>query len=322
MVRHHHAQDLPDRDRAALVDGQRLLGHRGQPVPAGLLLDRRLDLADDRLRLVVPAVDGQPARALRHVAADQQDEQPEQRTETESHPPADVLGQEVLVQEQQGQRCAGGGAQPVRAVDDQIDPAAQLLGHQLVDGRVDRRVLTADAGPGQEPAREEVDRGGGKCGEHGRDEIHAKRHHEQPAPAEALGEVAEEQGTQAGSENVHGGGGSDVRRGDLEPAALLREAVTQGTHDRDLESVQDPHGAQSDQNGYVPPGPGQPVKPGGDRAMDHTHGHHLTRDAKPRTGGSTPAGSWFTAQLVPARRLLNNFSVNNDTLEQVMARFA
>ena len=48
------------------------------------------------------------------------------------------------------------GAEPVAAVDDQVDAAAHPGRDQLVDRRVDRRVLAADAGAGEEAGDEEV----------------------------------------------------------------------------------------------------------------------------------------------------------------------
>src|SRR4051794_28015440 len=43
-------------------------------------------------------------------------------------------------------------ADPERAVDRQVDLPAHARGDQLVDRRVDRRVLAADAGAGDRPA--------------------------------------------------------------------------------------------------------------------------------------------------------------------------
>ena len=66
---------------------------------AGLLFDRVLDLADDLLRLLVAPVDEEPARALGHVAADEQDADAEHGADPEGEPPADVRGEERGVEQ-------------------------------------------------------------------------------------------------------------------------------------------------------------------------------------------------------------------------------
>lgn len=139
------ARDRDERDRLALADGDRVLGL--VQLLAGVLPHARLDAVDDPLRLVVAAVDEQPARALGHVAAHEQDADPEQRPDRERQPPADVAGEEVGVEQEERADGAERRAQPVGAVDDQVHPPAHARGDQLVDGGVDRRVLAADAGP-------------------------------------------------------------------------------------------------------------------------------------------------------------------------------
>jgi hypothetical protein len=57
---------------------------------------------DDPLGLVVPAVERQPARALRHVAAHEQDAEREDRAHREREPPADVGVEQVGVQQDAG----------------------------------------------------------------------------------------------------------------------------------------------------------------------------------------------------------------------------
>jgi hypothetical protein len=93
-------------------------------------------------------VDEHPAGALGDVAPHQQDAEAEDRAKAEGQPPAQVGGEQVLVQQQQRQGGPERRPEPERAVDDQVDPAAEAGRDELVDGRVDGRVLAADAGPG------------------------------------------------------------------------------------------------------------------------------------------------------------------------------
>ena len=115
-------------------------------------------------------VDEQPARALRHVPTDEQHADRQDRAEAEGEPPADRRVHQRGIQQRQGEQRTAGGAQPEGAVDHHVDPTAVVLGDQLVDRGVDRRVLTADARPGEEPADEVpggVHREGGQHRGHG-----------------------------------------------------------------------------------------------------------------------------------------------------------
>ena len=122
---------------------------------AGGLLDLPLDVRDELVGLVRLAVDEHPARALGHVPAHEQDADAEHRAEAEREAPADVGGEDVLVEQHDRQGRARGRAEPERAIDDQVDGAAHAGRDQLVDGGVDRRVLAADAGAGEEAADRE-----------------------------------------------------------------------------------------------------------------------------------------------------------------------
>src|SRR5215467_5297496 len=89
---------------------------------------------------------------------------------------------------------------PVGAVDDDVDAPAVLLRDQLVDGRVDGRVLTADAEAGHEPEQKEPPRGERQRGHRRGGQVHRKGDHEELLPAEPVGQPAEEQRTDAGAE--------------------------------------------------------------------------------------------------------------------------
>ena len=78
-----------------------------------------------------------------------------------------IAPEESELHERRGQARlrAGRRPHPVGAVDHQVDPSPHARRDQLVDRRVDRRVLAADAGAGEEPAEVEVP---GAPGEGGR----------------------------------------------------------------------------------------------------------------------------------------------------------
>jgi len=153
-----------------------------------------LDLLDDLLGLLRVAMDEEPARALRDVPADEKDPDPERGADAEGQTPSEVGREQRGVEERDREQRAAGRAEPVAAVDDQVDPTPDPGRDQLVDRRVDRRVLAADARAGEEAGRVEVpggEREGG--GDRGQD-VDAEGDQEQLLAAEPVGELAEEEG--------------------------------------------------------------------------------------------------------------------------------
>lgn len=241
------------------------------------------------------------------MPAYQQDDQAEDDTEGETEPPAEVLGEDVGVQHHDGQQGATDRAQPVAAVDDEVDPAPVEGRDQLVDRRVDGRVLAADAEAGEEAEEEEEEPPGleRKCGHRGRAEVDGQGDHEEPFAAVAVRQPSEEQRPAAGTCHVEGGGDAgDLGGGDVEAAAFLCEPAGDVADDGDLESVEDPDGAEADHDHPVPPGPRQAVEAGrhgrGDGARGGRHGHRrrvgchgslfLLLDAPALPGSRGPVG--------------------------------
>ena len=214
-------------------------------------VDLALDVPRDLLGLLLAAVDEQPARALRDVAADDQDRQSEDEAEPEADAPLQQRREDV--QRGDRQQRAGGGSGPVGAVDQDVDPAAVVGRDQLVDRRVDRAVLAADAHPGDEAAGEEEQRRPGERRRNRRREVDAERDHEQPLAAEPVGQPAEQQRAEARAGHVHRRRpAGDLRGGDVDAAALGRDGAGDRADDRDLEPVEDPDRAQADQDLPVP----------------------------------------------------------------------
>jgi hypothetical protein len=152
-----------------------------------------LDLRDDALGLVGPAVRQQPARTFGHMAAHQQDGHRQHRTEQEAGTPAQLGPQHARVQQHQAQGRAERGADPEAAVDGQVDAAAHTRRDQLVDGRVDRGVFAADADAGDEAAQRKTGKAGGERGGDGGTHVDHQRQQEQALASQGIGQPAEHQ---------------------------------------------------------------------------------------------------------------------------------
>ena len=229
--------------------------------------DPALDRADDRFGLGEPVVQHQPARAFRHVAAQQQDAEAEPGADAEPGAPAQIRRQPAGLQK--GDRAAGPErrTQPEAAVDRQIGAPAIPRRHQFLDRRIDRRILAADAGAGQKAEQGETGEipraGGGR----GRGQVDGKSDEEQFAPSEPVGQIAEEQragdrpGEIEAADRAHLGGGE-----------MQHRALLQGAGDRagqgHFEPVEDPGDAEGRYHQGMKPGPWQPVEPGRDIGCD------------------------------------------------------
>jgi hypothetical protein len=189
--------------------------------------------------------DEQPPRALRHVPAHEQDPEPEQRAHGERQAPAEVAGEHGGVQEPQRGDAADRRADPVAAVDRDVDLTAVARRDQLVDGGVDRRVLTADSGAGEEAAEVEVPGRERERGADRRQDVERQRDHHQLLAPEAIGELAEEQRADARATDVDRRRRPDPGRADVDPAAVLGQPGTDRADDRHLEPVEDPHRPQA-----------------------------------------------------------------------------
>ena len=103
-------------------------------------------------------------------------------------------------------------AEPPRAVDREVDPPAHARRDQLVDRGVDRRVLAADPGAGEEAEEEEAPGAPGERGRDRRDEVEAERDHEQLLAAPAVGQVAEDERAADGAGDVERADQADLER--------------------------------------------------------------------------------------------------------------
>ena len=139
------------------------------------------------------AMQHQPARALRDPLAQHQDRETQHRADPERRAPPPIRRQQSRLQQHDRADRPERRADPEAAVDREVGAAAIARRDQLLDRRVDRRVLAADPGPGQRPEQREAPEIPGERRRRGGDEVHPERHHEQLAAAEAIGQIAEQQ---------------------------------------------------------------------------------------------------------------------------------
>ena len=251
--------------RCRMVIGSSVGSGRSAPLSSETV---RSMLLDDLLALVLAAVDEQPPGALGHVPSHDEDADGQDRAEAERQPPAQGRVEDLGVEEGDRQQRAGRGPDPERPVDRDVHPSAVLLGDELVDRRVDRCVLPTDAHPGDEPGDEVPQRGRRERRQDGREGVDAQGHQEELLAAEAVGQLTEQQGTQAGAGHVDRAGQPDVGAAEPEPGVVGLERLGHRADDGDLEAVEDPHRAQPDDDHPVPSGPGQSIHPSGDVGGD------------------------------------------------------
>ncbi len=157
-------------------------------------------------------------------------------------------------------QCARGGAEPERAGDDQVHRPAHARGNQHVERGVDRRVLTADAGAGEEAAEREGPKipRERRCGR--RDQINRERDEEEFLAAPAIRQPAEEQRAQHRAGEIRRARDADIEVGKLQHRARL-ERPRHRAGERDFETVEDPRDAERDDDERVKPSPRQPIEP-------------------------------------------------------------
>ena len=228
-----------------------------------VFLDLLLDGGDDHLRLLGAPVREQPAGAFGNEAAQVDDAEAQHRTDEEGDPPADVDRKAFGVEQERAGEGAEGGTRPVGAVDGQIDAATVLAGDQFVDGGVDRGVLATDAHARDEPTDQEDLHVRCEARRRGAGKVQRQREGEHLLAAEGVGQPAEDQCPHHLTQEVDGARETHLRGAHAE--GLLEAA---GRHDLNLQAVQDPCGAQPEDDHPVEPGPRHVVHTSRDQALD------------------------------------------------------
>src|SRR4029077_2454445 len=107
-------------------------------------------------------------------------------------------------------------------------------------------VLAADAGAGEEAGRVEVPSGPGKGRGDGSHDVQREGDEEELLTAEPVGQLAEEEGAQAGTPDIEGRGSTNLAGIERDSAARFGQAVADAADDRHLEAVEDPNRPQPD----------------------------------------------------------------------------
>src|ERR1700691_2823520 len=106
----------------------------------------RLDAAHNLFGSWRETVRHQPARAFRYPKSHHDDDKSDAGANQECEPPTKRRIDEVRIEQNDGTSGSHRRAQPKTAVDREISPTAKTRGNELLDGRVDGRVFSANAG--------------------------------------------------------------------------------------------------------------------------------------------------------------------------------
>src|SRR6266496_4486421 len=151
-----------------------------------------LDFANNFLRLGISSVDHKPARAFWNPAAKENHNETQPGANRERAAPSQPDWQSARIKQYKRRGRAECGANPVRAVNYQIHPAADTRRNQLVDGRIDRRIFSTDARAGQCTKNSIAREVPGKRRQRRADKINGDRYEEQFLPAKAVRSITKE----------------------------------------------------------------------------------------------------------------------------------
>src|SRR5882724_1752042 len=183
---------------------------RGRWQQFRMISDAALDIAHDLLGFRFAAVGHEPARAFRNGVAKKNHDQPQDSADPESHPPAKADGNNSGIKQSDDGGGAYGGADPEAGIDDQVNASADAGGDQFVDGGVDGGIFTANARAGKR-AKERVGRKvPGESGQRGGAEIEQQRNSKKALAAKTVSEVAEEERSGHGSDEIKSCAGADL----------------------------------------------------------------------------------------------------------------
>ena len=182
-------------------------------------------------------------------------------------PPAVFRIDHRRIEQHDGSQRADGRADPEGAVDDEIRPSPNSGGNELLDGRVDRGIFTADAGTrdkAEQREAREIPRK--RCGR-GREKICRQRDEEQLLASEPIGQPAEEQRAENGATKIDAGGDADIGIAELEDWARLQRA-RHGAGERYFEPIEYPGDAERSDHQSMESAPGQAIEPRRDIGID------------------------------------------------------
>src|ERR1700724_3459427 len=138
-----------------------------------------LDASEHGLGLLGTAMGHHPTRRFRQPKAHEEDDEAEYSTNEKRQAPPQVRSERGGIEQHDRARRPEGGPDPKAAIDDEIGPAASITRrHELLDGRIDGGVFTADAGAGEESEERKTPKIPRQRGRRGGDEIDRKRDEE------------------------------------------------------------------------------------------------------------------------------------------------
>ena len=228
---------------------------------------RTLDVIDDFVRLIGPAVDHQPARAFRNPHPHHEHDEAETSAGEIGQPPAEIGADQQRIEQHD---CAGRAhrrADPETAVDNEVGPSAITRRHQFLDRRIYRGVFAADAGAGKKPKQRVACDIPGQRGRGRGREIERQRDEKQSLAPDPVGEPAEAERPEHGAGEVRAVGKSDVEIGKMQRRAFLQRS-RQRTGQRYLQPVQNPGDAERQNDPCMKTAPAQTVETGGNTGLD------------------------------------------------------
>ena len=229
---------------------------------------RTLDVRDDYFSPVGIAVNHQPSRALRNPEPHDEDHQSESRAGQIGQPPSEIGAHHLRIQQDDSAHRADRGPDPETAVDDQIGPAAIARRHQFLNRRVDRGILSADAGAGEKPEQRvapDVPRQRRGCRGH---EIERQRDEEQLLASETVRQPAEAERAQHRAGQIGAVGETDIEVTEAKRSAVFQRARQRACQSH-LESIENPGDAQSRDDARMETAPAQRIEPRRNIRFDH-----------------------------------------------------
>src|SRR5215510_5868834 len=106
-------------------------------------------IANYLFRFRIATMNHQPTRTFWNPAAKENHNETKRRADSKSETPTQPDWYPTRIEQHQRSGCTKCGTDPVRAIDDQINPSAHTCRNQFVNCRVDRSVFAADACAGQ-----------------------------------------------------------------------------------------------------------------------------------------------------------------------------
>src|SRR5262245_57010538 len=149
-----------------------------------------LDVVENLRGAFRMAMGDQPAWTFRDPHAHDQNDKPKRGADEEAGTPPDVLGEQRWIEQQDRATRADRSAEPEASVDDEIGVAPVTCRHEFLNGRSDRRVLTADACPGKEAEQRKAVKVPGERRGCGGNQIEGERDGEELLASEPVGEPA------------------------------------------------------------------------------------------------------------------------------------